>query len=273
MKYLLLSIFVLSISSASIAQPNVAAILWIKGEGTYTSGKTTQKLDIPLLLNGGDKIKLSNGEAQIILANSEEFKLTSTKTYIVPKMKKEEMVLELDPSIFRDYNVDAQNNSVVVMREISKEVKPLIYPSSSKIRSKENAQLFWTFSGIKNEKAKIVITDNEQNTICEMMDSTHQVSLAEIDFKEGVDYTWTINIGNYHAEVGVFQQISEDENQKIPDFELITVSDYLKAYFFFRKNEFYFDAYEIVSQAKTEFPDVLLFHELLNRMDVRTLIP
>jgi hypothetical protein len=255
------------LTSIGIAQKNACGLLSFKGEGTYTHENSTKQLTFPLLFNGGDKVKITKGNANLILANGNEVPLSAVNEYTVPQFKKEEMILELDPSVFQDYDVQSQSNSALTMRGDSANL--LLYPISAKVIDKNNARIFWNIQGKTPIKPGITFSDlNTLDVVYKTSDvQANEISLKNIPLKEGQEYTWTFNVKEANTEqLGIISIINNTTKAALPHFSYSSKTDYLKAYTFYNKNEYYFDAYNVIEEACKKFPEIDLFHYLNRKM-------
>jgi len=267
MKTLVFSFILISLATHVFSQKNTAILMSLKGEGTVQRGNEHKPLGMSMLFHSGDNIKVSKGIATILIANGNEIKIAENKNYLVPILKRDEMLVELDPSIFQDYGVQAQSNSSITLRGDSAEL--ILYPISSQIINKNNARIYWKVIG--DVKVKPIIAFFEFPSM-EMVYSSkeltdNEILLKNIPLKEGVDYTWTLKIEETGSEqIGIITALSENQKKLIPEFSLETSLDYLKAFNYFSKNEYYFDAFNLVNEACKKFPETDLFLYLKKRM-------
>ncbi len=269
-----LSVFVLFIicSLTGFAQKNAGAFLSFVGEGNCTSGNSTKTLIFPMLFNGGDKIKLTKGTANLILANGKEVSVSISAEYEIPQMKKEEMIVELDASVFQDYNVQSQSNSTIAVRSSgskSESVNLMLFPISSKVIDKSKARILWKINS--SSKITPTIKFSDVITLDEVYKlkglSTNEIYLKDIPLKEGTQYTWAfITFVTNSEQNGIIELLSEKEKSALPHFTYGSKSEYIKAITYFIKNEFYFDAFNVIEEAIKKYPETDLFTYLRKKI-------
>lgn len=262
---IVLSIFIFA-AHIGISQNNAAAFLSYRGQGEYMRGNTNAQLKFPMLFNGGDKIKLTNGNAKLLIADGSEVNLAQGKEFIIPNLKKEEIIIELDASVFQDYVVPSQSNSIVSLRSASSSL--IIFPISSKVIKAENAVIFFSESINSSEISFKLFNSNTFKVIYETDKLTGKIlELDSLPLEKGIDYNWIIKLkGQNEKQLGIVSVLSDKEIAKLPKFEFNREIDYIKAYRYYEKNEFYFEAYNIIQTATRKYPDIDLFKYMLKKM-------
>lgn len=265
-KTILFSLFVV-FSAWGIAQNNSAAFLSFNGEGNYYRSTKKTNLKFPMLFNSGDKIKLTEGNATLLIADGSEINLKAGTQYKVPHFKKEEMLVELDASIFQDYVGQSQSNSLVSVRGDSVYFK--LYPISSKLIKPENCRIFWKVN-TKQINYKFVL-DNAR-TLEEVFKkddfSDLKIELKSVNLLPGVEYTWTLNAKEFKLEqFGFISVLTKEERLALPAFRFSNKMDYIKAFKYYEENEFYFDAYKLIEKASKKYPKTDLFKYILQKMN------
>lgn len=260
----LLFILVFSISSC-FSQENSAAFISYKGEGKYTRGSITEKLKFPMLFSSGDEIHLKTGKAKLIIANGNEIDLKAGDKYKVPKLNKEEIVLNLDASVYQDFTIQPQGNVSVKLRDNNTIF--FLFPENSKMIKTHSNKII--ISGdIKNLNLKIEISDANSLDVVysgNIVDSV--LKLQEFPLEDGKDYTWTLYSKTTNFEhLGLISVLSEIETSELPNFKLKSVSDYLRTFQYYQKNEFFFETYNIIEKANKRFPEIDFFRLMLQKM-------
>ena len=82
------------------------------------------------------------GETYDITNQAFEINLEAGTEFVIPRLKKEEIVIVLDASIFQNYTVQSQSNSFFVLRGDS--ISMTLYPIGSQTMNLDNARIFWT---------------------------------------------------------------------------------------------------------------------------------
>jgi len=255
------------ISTFAMSQNFAATFLKFEGEGTVTVGKTSQSLKFPMMFNSGDKISITKGEATILLATGAEKTVKAGSEYIIPKMKKEEMIVELNPAVFQDYNVEAQSNSSVSVRADS--AKLILFPISGTVIDKNSATIIWKLKG--NIKVKPTIVFSEVNTMEPIFEianiESNEISLKDVPLKAGIEYTWSFVITESNTEqTGLISLISSKQKAELQNFTCTTPTDYIKAYLFYKKNGYNFNAFATIGEAHKKYPEIKLFENLYKKM-------
>ena len=266
MKKLFAIFIVLNIIISAQAQNNTAAFVHFKGEGVYKRGNKQQKLDFPMLFNSGDKIQINSGEAVILLANGEEANLSPQKEYTVPKIKKSEMIVEFDASVFQDFVAQSQSNSSITVRGDS--LNLILYPISSKLTNKKRSEIIWQFTdGNSSFDFEIYDSNTFDLLFSKKKFKGNSLNLNEIELLAGNDYTWNLKIVNTKAEqLGLISVVDEDEINKLPKADLTNKLSVVKVYQYYVKNEYYFDAYNLMKKANEKYPNISLFSYILDNI-------
>ncbi len=269
MKNIILLFTFILLVSLGMSQTNSAAFLSFSGEGTYKRGNANSKLKFPMLFSGGDKIKLTSGSALLMVADGSEISLASGNEYTIPHLKKEEMLVELDASIFQDFVVQSQSNSSVNLRGDSTSL--ILYPISSKVINLEDARIFFSQ---ENKKTNIVFELFDANSL-DLIYETEKLENDLLNVKilklsAGIEYAWTMKIKETNTEqLGIISVLTEKEIAKQPKFQYNNKIDYLKAYKYYERNEFYFEAYNIIEKASKKYKNIDLFQYMLKKMRFR----
>jgi len=263
---IVISFALVLISTFAMSQNFAATFLKFEGEGTVTVGKTSQSLKFPMMFNSGDKISITKGEATILLATGAEKTVKAGSEYIIPKMKKEEMIVELNPAVFQDYNVEAQSNSSVSVRADS--AKLILFPISGTVIDKNSATIIWKLNG--NIKVKPTIVFSEVNTMEPIFEianiESNEISLKDVPLKAGIEYTWSFIMESNTGQIGLISLINSKQKAELPIFTFSSKTDYLKAYTFYKNNEYYFDAFATIREASKKYPEIDLFKYLYRKM-------
>ena len=265
-KTILLLLFILSVFVTK-SQNNTAAFLSFKGDGYYKRVTKKEKLSSPMFFKSGDKIELTKGNATLLISNGSEVNLRVGTEFKIPQLKKNEMLVSFDASLFQDYMVQSQSNSSITIRGDS--VALNLYPISSKIILSKNNKILW-FTNSEKLNFKFVIYD--ANTLDEVFVkdnfSESEIELKSLGLSLGLDYTWILAIkGTNTEQLGFISILSASEILKQPKFELKTKIDYIKAYTYYEKNEFYFEAYNVIEKANFKYPKIDLFKLMMNKMN------
>lgn len=262
---LLVTIFILSTLMVQ-SQKNTAALLSFKGEGVYSRGKTSDKLKFPMLFNSGDKISLKNGHAKLIIANGEEFSLKAGEIYNVPQLKKDELIIELDASVFQDFTVQSQENSSIKVR--NDYVNVSIFPLSSKMIRGHNNRIFISQNS-DNLNLQIEVCDATTLDVVYLNTNFNgnYIDVNALPLETGHEYTWMLfdkKVG--FEQLGLISVLSEKDIAKQTALPLHTSFEYIAAFLYYQKNEFNFEAYNIVEEAHKKFPEINFFRQMKLKM-------
>ncbi len=249
-----------------VAQNNSAALLSFEGEGNYYRGRKNANLKFPMLFNSGDKIKLTKGNASLLIADGSEINLKAGREFQIPHLKKDEMLVTLDASIFQDYVVQSQSNSLITVRGDS--VSLTLYPISSKVINPKNSEIFWLTN---SKKLNYNFVIDHASTLSEVYRKEGffdlKIELKQMNLLPGVEYTWTLSVKDSKLEqFGLISVLTDEERLGLPKFKLVSKMDYIKAYQYYEKNEFYFDAYNLIEKATRKYPKTDLFKYMLLKM-------
>ena len=250
------------------AQTNSAILISFSGAGDCKRGSKIIELKFPILFNSGDKIKLQRGKAEFLLANSKEVNINSGIEYIVPKIKKAEMIVELDASVFQDFIIQSQSNSSITMLR-GDSLSLSLYPISSKVTNIEKSEIIWHFD---EEDASFDFELYDSNTLdlvfAKENFKSNKIGFNEMKLQQGNDYTWNLKIKNTKVEqLGIISILDKEDFEKIPKVDITNKLSIVKTYQYYVNNEFYFDAYNLMKQANEKFPKIGLFSFLITKME------
>ena len=244
-----------------------ALLLSFHGKGTVVQDGFTSEIELPQSYKINDTLLLSEGKASLLLASGNEVRLSAGDKYIVPAVAPKDMIAPVDPSLFGDYEIQTQSNSAFTIR--GNDAKLHIYPLSSKLIDPAEAILFWKIKDAKDVSISfsVIQLSSDEKIVDVNVAEDDYLSLDNIEFEKGEEYYWLFSIENTDMEeMGAITVLDNAEINELPEFKLDKKADYLKAYNYYMKNEFYFHAYEIIVEAQDRYPEANLFSYLHNRL-------
>lgn len=261
MKATLLVLF-LYFSITVIAQNNTetsAIMLSFNGKGEYFRNSKRNNIEFPQTFFNNDVIKISNGNAILLLGNGKEVVLKQGDSFEVPTIT-DNNLLSVDPKLFRNYGIQSYKNTMFKLR--SEEIKLLISPISSKLIDKSNAYIYWKSD--KKEKLKIkfrfyeLLTDELVDSIT--IEDKNELHLGKINLEKGKEYYWLYTLdGCENEQMGAISVVSEDFSESLPKFKTKSKTEIIKAYNYYLSNEYIFEACHIIKKATQQFPKDSLF--------------
>lgn len=264
MKQLIAIILTLSVYmlNAQTDEEYTATLMSFNGSGQYIREGKASDIKFPQHFKQGDKIKISEGEVSILIASGEEVIVKKGQLYEIPEFKDNNLA-SFDPDLFRDYDIQSQSNSAFKVR--GEEVKVRIFPMSTKLIDNSNATLHWLFANNETMPVNIAIynLNNDKEILNKKIEKTTSLDLSTVDFTEGEEYYWIFSVeGNSQEQMGAISVINKNQKEKLPEFKFKTKADFLRAYSFYMKNEYLFEACSALSRACSKYPNVDLFKYL-----------
>jgi hypothetical protein len=140
-----------------------------------------------------------------------------------------------------------------------------IFPIQSKLIDKNEAYLSVLNTNQSSKAKKFRLVDFSNNDTIFKIDniSKDAISLNKSGIQIGKKYYWIITNQNGSIESGSITVIPESERKKLKAFTLKTGNDYLEAFIYYYKNEYYFDAQSVLKKAVSKYHNAELFTNLL----------
>ncbi len=271
----LVFLFLVLFSSVGIhAQNNsakLAVLLSVSGEVDFERKGETSKLAIPQYFIENDQIEVQNGSVKIMYGSGDEKEFSSGITYKFLRTDFQESLFDNNESLLNigseSHYMQSQSYSAFSLRGSEEEMT--IFPLSSKVIDIENASILWKSKTKENIKLTFqIFLQNNDSLIWKANEvSNDEITLNSAPIKEGELYYWTCVIPDSDFEqLGMITVLDEEMKKNVMQFELNDKVDYLKAYVYYKQNEFWFDARNVIKKAMQEFPEIDLFKYILSTM-------
>jgi hypothetical protein len=231
--------------------------------------RETEETDIkvPQRFSPGDEVSIKQGKALIMLFSGEEVPLSAVSYYTIPNEEKpsDSDIAKLANSKRAEESLLAQSGVAYRLRGQSN-----VFPRKSHLLDPEKAILHIAFENPSDLDLKLEIHDSfSQKVVFEKEHiSDSIISLAEVPFKEGKSYYWTIsNTPDGRPELGSIV-VPSSESTSLTDlnpkpethFEYInTISAYYNA-------TYNFEALALIREAMEKFPEVEIYEVMLGNI-------
>ncbi|MBN1951552.1 MAG: hypothetical protein JW801_10130 [Bacteroidales bacterium] len=259
----------LFIAQISFGQKDYSAmILSIDGEGVVIRNSSEQPLQVPQRFIPGDEVSVKSGNALIMLFSGEEVPLSAVSYYTIPKEKSPSHSAVAKLANNTDDNILAQSGSAYRIRGFGSTFK--VFPRNSKLMDIENAVLRVDYAKSGQLDLGLSIRDaNTQKVIFTKENvSDTSISLSEVPFEAGHSYYWTItNTPVGGPSLGTII-IPEEESKVLPELTGTPKSnfDYLEAISAFYSEKYYFEALNLILEAKAKYPGVEIYDLMLGNI-------
>jgi hypothetical protein len=143
-----------------------------------------------------------------------------------------------------------------------------VFPIQSKLINKDDAYLSILSPNQLRKAIKFRLIDFANNdTILRIEKISKDVIPLNISgIQSGGKYLWIITNRDGSIESGSIIVLPEIERKKVRTFSLNTGNDYLEAFIYYYKNEYYFEAQSVLKKANSRYHNEELFNALLKTL-------
>jgi len=259
----LVSAFCLILSSSSAQETDFSALLLsLNGKGKVNSGSEQLDLKALQMFKKGDKIKLTDGTATVMLFSGGEIKISSGKAYTVPALEdnKENELLAManidDPNL----NLLSQSSAAFMTRGPERH----IFPAKSKLADTANFILH-----VKSDqkpqngvslKIKDAVTQKvvwQKNGITDTL-----IKISSENLKQGKSYYWNASGFNAMPESGIVIITTTEPAGSAPSSHIERLSAIAKHY----KEGYVFKAISLADAYSEQFPETTIYSALHAKM-------
>lgn len=247
-----------------------AMILSIDGEGVVIRNSREQPLQVPQRFLPGDELSIRRGKALIMLFSGEEIPLSAVSYYTIPgdRDASSSEIAALANSNRADEGILAQSGTAYRIRGFGATFN--VFPRNTKLLDPENARLRINYSKAGQLDLELTVRDSDsQKVIYEQAHISDTIlSLSMVPFEEGHAYYWTIgNTPLGKPELGTIVVPSKDQSD-LPEVlpSPVTNFEYMDAISAYYNDKFYFDALELIMEAREKYPDVEIYELMLQNI-------
>ena len=258
MKVFLISLFML-LSFGIFAQntDSLGYLSNLNGKGLVLRKGNQMNLKIPFFFLNGDVVRMTSGNALLVLYNEDEIKLISGQSYTVAENKN--IKTNRNSLLF---NINTKKSATSFIMRSARSSKN-IFPRKSKISDPSKAVIYLSPQS-KDRYFFKLLADNSREPLFNLNNADSSViDLSSVPFEEGRIYTWRLKYPEFE-QTGTIELMPKEESDQMQKFALNNRASYVSAFNYYCSNGCYFDALEVISAAIKNYPDDEYYQYLRN---------